>query len=235
MRKQLPLVLMFLTICGTSAGSVLAQKQAKPWKEWSKKDAQKVLSDSPWARLQVDMELTEPSRLQRPRDASINTRLNEERVSYGIRFFSARPVRQALIRVLQLEQKGLDADTVSRMNAFAEKASEDSIVIAVTVEGPDQKPIDKVMQILRAASTPMLRSATYLERSDGKRIYLEQYTPPGRDGFGARFIFPRKVGEKPFLGSESATVRFVSDLGNSIKFDMIFKVADMMFDGKLEY
>jgi hypothetical protein len=121
------------------------------------------------------------------------------------------------------------------MNAFAEKPSEDSIVIAVTVEGQDSKPIDKVMQVLRATSTPMLRSSTYLESSEGKRIYLEQYAPPGRDGFGARFIFPRRVGERLFLGPESATVRFVSDLGNSIKFNMIFKVAAMMLDGKLEY
>jgi hypothetical protein len=235
MRKQLSLILMFLTICATSAGSVFAQKPPKPWKEWSKKDAQKMLSDSPWAKIQVDMNLNEPSQLQRPRDTSINTRLNEERVSYGIRFFSARPVRQAFIRLLQLEQKELDAETVSRMNAFAEKASEDAIVIAVTVEGPHSKPIDKVNQVLRTANTPLLRGSTYLESSDGKRIFLEQYAPPGRDGFGARFIFPRKVGEGPFLGPESSTVRFVSDLGNSIKFYMIFKVADMMLDGKLEY
>jgi hypothetical protein len=237
MRKKLTLVLMFLVICTTGGGALFAQKQPKSWKEWSKKDAEKVLTDSPWSQLQVDMDLTEPTKLQRPRNPDLNTstRLNEERVSYGIRFFSARPVRQAFIRLIQLKQKDLDTDTLTRMNTFAEKASEDSIVIAVTVEGPDTKPIDKVMQVVRAATTSMIKSSTYLERTDGKRIYLEQFTPPGRDGFGARFVFPRRLDERLFITSEVATVRFVSDMGNSIKFDMLFKVSDMMFDGKLEY
>lgn len=236
MRNKLPVVLMFLMLCVTAVGS-FAQKQLKPWSEWSKKDAEKILTDSPWAQMQVDMDLTEPTRLQRPRNPDLNTstRLNEERVSYAIRFFSARPVRQAFIRLLQLEQKEMDGDTMARMSAFAEKPSEDSIVIAVTVEGPDTKPIDKVMQVVRVATTTMLQHTTYLERSDGKRIYLQQFTAPGRDGFGARFIFPRKVDEKPFLTPEISSVRFVSDLGSSIKFDMLFKTSDMMLDGKLEY
>lgn len=236
MRNKLPVVLMALMLCATAVGS-FAQKQPKSWKEWSKKDAEKILTDSPWAQMQVDMDLTEPTRLQRPRNPDLNTstRLNEERVSYAIRFFSARPVRQAFIRLLQLEQKEMDGDTMARMSAFAERPPEDSIVIAVTVEGPDTKPIDKVMQVVRVATTTMLQHTTYLERSDGKRIYLQQFTAPGRDGFGARFIFPRKVDEKPFLTPEISSVRFVSDLGSSIKFDMLFKTSDMMFDGKLEY
>lgn len=232
------LTLLFLTIC-FAAGTATGQKQLKPWQEWSKKDAEQVLTDSPWAHPQVDMDLAEASTLQRARvrgDAEVKTRLNEERVTYAVRFLSARPIRQAFIRLLQLQQKDtLDGDTLSRMTAFAERPSQDLIVIAVTVDGPDTKPIEKVMQVVRVATTATLRSSTYLERGDGERVYLEQYSPPGRDGFGARFIFPRMVDGKPFLTGESTTVRFVSDLGGSIKFAMTYKVKDMMLDGKLEY
>ena len=238
MINKLPLV-MCLTICLMAAGSVVGQKQLKPWKEWSKNDAQKVLNDSPWAHLQIDQDFVEANPLQRPsdpRDTSVDTRLRQnDGMTYGIRFFSARPVRQAFVRMIQLQKKDLAPAMVSRLNTFAELTSEDSVIIAVTIENPDANMLGKAMQIVRNATTPMLKNTTYLERSDGKRVFIDQYTPPGSDGFGARFIFPRMLDGKPFLGPEFTMVRFVSDLGNSIKFHMTYKVKDMMLDGKLEY
>jgi len=226
----------FLTICLIAAGSIAGQKQVKSWKEWPKTDAQKVLNDSPWAHLQVDQDFVEPTPLTRPRDPSVDTRLKQnEGMTYGIRFFSARPVRQAFVRIIQLQRKDLAPEMVSRLNTFAEAASEDSIIIAVTVENPDANMLGKAMQIVRNATTATLKNSTYLERSDGKRVFLEEYTPPGRDGFGARFIFPRLLDGKPFLSPEFTIVRFVSDLDSSIKLHMTYKVKDMMIDGKLEY
>jgi hypothetical protein len=230
---------MFLAICLIAAASVVGQKQLKPWKEWSKNDAQKVLNDSPWAHLQIDQDFVEANPLQRPsdpRDTSVDTRLRQnDGMTYGIRFFSARPVRQAFVRMIQLQRKDLGPDQVSRLNTFAEVLSEDSIIIAVTIENPDANMLGKAMQIVRNATTVGLKNNTFLERNDGKRIFIEQYTPPGGDGFGARFIFPRMVDGKPFLGPEVSTVRFVADLGSSVKFSMTYKVKDMMLDGKLEY
>ena len=236
MKKLLIVILAFYL----AVSPAVAQKKLKPWREWSKTEAEKVLKDSPWAHPQVDMELADPNRLNRSRVAGIGneetrTRLNEERVAYYIRIYSARPIRQAFIRLLQLQQTNIDPETLARMNAFAEKQPEDSIVLAVHVDGPDTKPIEKVMQVLRLESTGTLRSVSYLERSDGKRVYLTEYVPPGRDGVGARFIFPRKLDGQPFLTSKFASVRFISELGSSIKFDMIFKVKEMIVDGEVEY
>src|SRR5215204_2884550 len=108
MIKKLLVVAILLTICATAADSVVGQKQPKPWKEWSKTDAQKILNDSAWAHLQVDQDFVEPSPLTRPIDSSIGARLNQnEGMTYGIRFFSARPVRQAFVRMIQLQRKDL--------------------------------------------------------------------------------------------------------------------------------
>jgi len=236
MKKLLILLLAF----SLAVSSTVAQKKLKPWKEWSKAEAEKVLTDSPWAHPQVDMELADPNRLNRSRvvgigNEDVRTRLNEERVSYFIRIYSARPIRQAFIRLLQLQQPNIDPQTLERMNAFAEKQPEDSIVIAVNVDGPDTKPIEKVMQVLRTETTGTLRSGSYLERSDGQRVYLTEYIRPGKDGVGARFVFPRKLDGQPFLTSTSASIRFISELGGSIKFDMIFKVKEMIVDGEVEH
>ena len=248
MDKRLPVVLMLLLLAVVVVETATGQKQPQSWKEWTRKDAEKILNDSPWAHFQVDTDLSEmffqpttDARTSGGRAPNANSRLEQgatnqaTSMKYGIRFFSARPVRQAFIRMMQLQAKTLDPEMVARMNNFAEVPSEDAIIIAVTVEGTDKRSLGKAMQIIESAATGTLKNSTYLERNDGKRVFLEQYAPPGRDGFGARFIFPRMVNERPFLTTDFNDIRFVAEFGTSIKLNMRFKVADMMLDGKLEY
>jgi hypothetical protein len=239
---------MLLVLAAIGVETVTGQKQPKSWKEWSKKDAEKILSDSPWSHLQVDTDLSEmfyqpttDARTSGGRAPNANSRLEqgatnqETKLTYGIRFFSARPVRQAFIRMIQLQKRDLEPDVVDRMNKYAELPSTDSIIIAVTIEGTDKRSLGKAMQVIESAATGTLKNTTYLERNDGKRVFLEEYLPPGKDGFGARFIFPRMVDERPFLSTDFNDVRFVSEFGTAIKLNMRFKVSDMMLDGKLEY
>ena len=225
-----------------------SQNEAKSWKAWSKKDVEKVLSNSPWAHMQVETDTSElffqptadprtsgsgaPNSGSRLEQGATNQATS---LQYGIRFFSARPIRQAFIRTIQLNQPKLEPDVIARMNSFAELPPDDSIIIAVTIESTEKRMLGKVLQIVNSAATGTLKNTTYLERNDGKRLFLEEYVPPGKDGFGARFIFPRIVNERPFLTPDFAEVRFVSDFGTAIKLNMRFRIADMMLDGKLEY
>ena len=246
--KKVSIVLAFFVLAVIAAETVIGQKQQKPWKEWSKNDAEKILNDSPWGHLQVDTDLSEmffqptaDPRTSGARAPNANSRLEqgatnqETSLKFGIRFFSARPVRRAFIRMIQLQQKNIGPDVVARMNNFAEATSDDAIIIAVTTEGTDKRSLQKAMQIIESAATGTLKNFAYLERNDGKRVFLDEYVPPGRDGFGARFIFPRIVDERPFLSTEYNEVRFVAEFGTAIKLNMRFKIADMMLDGKLEY
>ena len=248
MTRRFSVVLMLLVLAAIGVETVTGQKQPKSWKEWSKKDAEKILNDSPWSHLQVDTDLSEmfyqpttDARTSGGRAPNANSRLEqgatnqETKLTYGIRFFSARPVRQAFIRMIQLQKRDLEPDVVDRMNKYAELPSTDSIIIAVTIEGTDKRSLGKAMQVIESAATGTLKNTTYLERNDGKRVFLEEYLPPGKDGFGARFIFPRMVDERPFLSTDFNDVRFVSEFGTAIKLNMRFKVSDMMLDGKLEY
>lgn len=227
---------------------VEAQKEKKPWTEWSQKETEKMLESSPWARVQKDTDTAElffqptsdqrrsirqaPNSGERLEHGATNQATN---VSYGIRFFSARPVRQAFMRSFQLKQKKLEPEVLERMKLFAETPATDSIIIAVTIGGTDKRSLGEVMQLVESAASGTLKNTTYLERNDGKRLFLTEYVPPGPDGFGARFIFPRSIEENPFLSSEFTDVRFYSEIGTAIKLNMRFKLADMMLDGKLEY
>jgi hypothetical protein len=242
------LLLVLALLWSSFAVGATVQKQKKSWTEWSEKDAEKMLSDSPWAKTQKETDTSElffqptaDPRTAGSRAPNANTRTEQgatnqaTNVNYGIRFFSARPVRQAFVRMIQLRQKNLEPDVVARLNSFAELQSNESIIIAVTIEGTDKRSLGKVMQIVDSAATGTLKNTTYLERNDGKRLFLEEYVPPGKDGFGARFIFPRVVDEQPFLTTDFSDVRFVADFGTTVKLNMRFKISDMMLDGKLEY
>jgi hypothetical protein len=244
----LALILMSVVLISSFDSIVRANQNAKkPWTEWTREEAEKMLSSSPWAQTQKDTDTSEmffrptadprsgaraPNASSRLEQGATNV---ETILTYGIRFFSARPVRQAFVRMIQLQQKDLEPDVVERMKNFAEVPAQDSIIVAVTIEGTDKRSLGKVMQVISSAATGTLKNSTYLERTDGKRLFLEQYVPPGKDGFGARFIFPRIVDGRPFLDTGIDDVRFVSEFGATIKLNMRFKLADMMLDGKVEY
>lgn len=225
---------------------VFAQKQKteKPWTEWTQKEAEKMLSSSPWAQEQVDTDTTEmffsPTNDGRSgRGANPEGRLESGarnqsvNVKFVVRFFSARPVRQALIRLMELKQKP-EPEMIERMHNFATVKSTDSIILTLNYETTDQRYGGVALQAMSSAITATLKNETYLER-DGKRHFLYEYVPPGSDGFGARFIFLRNVDNQPFINSNSGEVRFVTKYPNGIKVDRRFKVSDMIYEGQLEY
>ncbi|HEV8429966.1 MAG TPA: hypothetical protein VGQ41_18845 [Pyrinomonadaceae bacterium] len=90
------------------------------------------------------------------------------------------------------------------------------------------------MQSINSAVTGTLKNETYLERN-GKRLFLEEYIPPGKDGFSARFIFLRTLDGKPFIADNVGDVRFYAKYPRGPKIDRRFKVSDMIYNEELEY
>jgi hypothetical protein len=154
-------------------------------------------------------------------------------VSFQVHFFSARPVRQALARIMEIDNKP-PADVAAKLHQFAEMQSPSSIIVTVTYTSSDQRYSGVVMQEFNSANTGTMKNDVYLQRSDGKQLFLEEYVPPGKDGFGARFIFLREVDGAPFIKDASGELRFYAKYPNGIKVDRRFKLADMMYQGQLE-
>jgi hypothetical protein len=224
-----------------------AQKKDRPWADWSKKEAEKVLEDSPWAQTQTDSDTsqmfyspTSDPRLGARESSTTGARIGEGatnqtiNVKFHVRFYSARPIRQALVRLMELQQKPT-TEVAAKLTAFAEFQSKESTIVTVTFESNDQRYSGSVMQAFNSAVTATLKNNSYLERSDGKRLFLEEYVPPGKDGFGARFIFLRELDGKPFITRDAGEVRFYAEFSNGIKINRRFKIADMTYGGELEY
>ena len=245
MKKLIVAVLLLTTSLSLTSN---AQKKLKPWQEWSRKDAEAVLNDSPWGKTQTDTDTSEmmfrPQAAPDARTGASNSDpLRDERggstnqasvIRYRIRFLSAKPVRQAFARLISLDQAEDNPKVTASLNEFVGRQFDRWIAVSVGFESRDQRYSGAAVQAFASATSASLKNKTYLERKDGKRLYLHLYQPPTADGLGAKFIFDRFVDERPFLNPDSGEVRFVSEVGK-IKLDMRFKVGEMSYEGQLEY
>ena len=241
-KLSVSILLLALVVIHTS------NAQKKSWQEWSRKEAETILNDSSWGKTQTETDISEmmfrPQAAPDARSGRSNADpLRDERggatnqatdIKYRIRFLSARPIRQAFARLIALDQSTEDPKVKKYMDEFVERKFDRWIAVTVGFESRDQRFSGKAIQAFASATTGSLKNSTYLERKDGKRLYLHIYQAPSADGLGAKFIFERIVDERPFLNRESGEVRFVSEI-DTLNLNMRFKVGEMMYDGKLEY
>lgn len=245
--KKLGIILTFVSALVIG---VEAQKKVKPWTEWSEKEALKMLNDSAWGQTQTDTDTSEmfysPNSQNRnpiggrpldtsggsSNDRSTQGQTNQAtNVDYRIRLLTAKPIRQALARRAQIQ----NPDLAEQLKAFAEQHTDKYIVVAVDFESRDRRYSGPAMQIFNSANTGVLKNNTYLENNDGKRLFLQEYIAPINDGMGAKFVFPRTQNNEQFVNEQSGYLRFYSEMAKNIKLNMRFKIADMMYDGRLEY
>ena len=228
--------------------AAVAQKQ-KPWTEWTKKDIEKTLNDSAWGQTQSEGEDQQPSssssaitQVAAPRAADRELNRTGESgetkpsrmVKYHVRFLSAKPVRAAFARMVLLSKSQSNPELTNQLQAFIDRDFNDYIVVSVGVEVGDEKVAGPVMRAFSSATTEALQKSVFLERKDGKKLFLMEYRAPVEDGMGAKFIFPRKLDGQPFL-SENDSVRFVAQFNDKMKLSTRYKLSDMCYDGKLEY
>jgi hypothetical protein len=240
-------ILLLCSVFILATVSASAQKD-KPWTEWSEKDAVKVMTDSAWGQTQTEYTEAPPSGgavTDTQRKDAINLKGADKTesgetlgrknaglsTSYHLAFLTAKPVRQAFVRYLELKKPETPADQAAERRAFIDRDFGDYIVVTLKVDGNDKTKVDPAKQLL-SGDPKAFKDTAYLERKDGKRVAMMDYRAP--DIFGAKFIFPRTLDGKPFLDATSGEVRVYMEIGKT-KVNRKFKVAEMMYDGKLEY
>lgn len=261
--KKRALVASGLTLLLTCSFIASAQWNKKPYTEWSEKEAMKLLNDSPWGQTQTFTDTSRSSSTQRSGSGSVTAIAEVVNVHFRVRLLSAKSTRQAYVRVMELQQKQkLPEQVAARMKAFATAEFPDYIVVTVTPES--DKPSNMLQQanaVLYKITTNEIKNSTYLVVNSGRRVFLSEYQPPGKDGLGARFIFPRLVDGEPFVSEKSGEILFHTDLSGGSALDSTlpntaipnrdsstatassfgftintrYRVKDMLFEGKLDY
>jgi len=234
----------------------------KPPTQWNAKQVRKMLTDSPWARKMTLAHIAQSSALDEnagggqsgmgsPRTAVDPPRgygadkgsgMHGEKeifYSYTVRFFSAQPVRQAYVRLTQLDK---DYDRMSfegkrefdtRM-ARAFPVSLPDIVVAIDFESNDRKLLMEVNRQLRQATRDTLNQQAYLISDHLGRIYLKDYFPPSSDGTGAKLVFPRLVDGEPVVLAKDRLVKLEFMVpGTDHKVYIEWTVKDLICDGQV--
>ena len=215
-----------------------AQIDKKPYTEWTEKEAEKLLEKSGWAQTQVftDTSGTFSTGPGRTVNSNQTRSAGVDQVNFHIRFLSAKPVRQAISRIMEIRQHNEMSDQMAaQLKSFATSDFPDFVVVTLTVDGSQSGGrLQEATALLNKLTTADLKNNTYLLIKD-QRVFLQEYQAPRRDGLGARLIFPRTVDGKPIIEAESDEVRFVSELASTFKLNMRYKIKDMIYQGKLEY
>ena len=237
----------------------ISAQTLKPWTEMAKKEAEKLLNDSPWGQTQTDTDTTEmfysptkagTSSIGRPEASkapptnqqSINNNRADQgatnqavSINYRVRLLSAKPVREAISRMVMLGSATPAEDVAALMQTFVDRDFSEYIVISVLFDSLDGRYSGPAMQAFASATADTLRNKTYLERKDGKRLYLLDYRSPQADGLGAKFVFERSPDGRLFINGDSGNFRFYSEVGDKIKLNVKYNVPELVYNGVLEY
>lgn len=223
-----------------------AQWDKKPYAEWSEREATKVLNDSPWAKTQVftsagvtfNTGISGSSGIGATRSGKPPDRPTDSlHVNFRVRFLSAKPIRQAASRLIELKKKGSGGEELAEvLKNFASGEFLEYIIVAIDCDSDEPgSNAQEAKSLLHRSGTANLKNNTYLEIKGGKKVFLQEFQTPKPDGLGARFIFPRLIDGKPFITPESEEIHFFTELSGSYRLDRRYKTKDMMYEGKFEY
>jgi hypothetical protein len=204
----------------------------KSYKEWSEKECSEMLQNSPWAR-----DYTQQS--------AVTIMGNDDRtlsdskppyLKYQVQFRSALPVRQAIIRMAQIDQKYDDLKPEQKQQfdkqaeSFLAQDMSKIVIVYITYETNLPTLYLDIAHDLKSKTTESVVPEAYLYGSKGDKVLLRQFIAPQGAQRSFQFIFPRQYKGKEILGPK--------DKGLNLEFFdiyMEFKTDKMQLNGKVEY
>lgn len=220
-------------VCATAASGQVWEK--KEYTKWSKGDCQKILSDSPWASTYtIGTVLFQPVN----QESAVSGRDTQPQMTYTAQFWSAKPVRQAIVRLQQLagkydklsaEQKKVFDDRVAQ---FLEMDSSEQVVIQVAYAGSQAFMLSVVRYWRQKTEGDLMQSFTLI--AEGKRVSPVKVVQSTGGGNELQLIFPRKINGEPLLTENSKEMR-LEIIDPNETFTIPFKVKNMKLGSELVY
>ena len=204
------------------------------YQSWSLTQAIQVLNSSPWARHETYTQVI----------SGVGSGVSGEKEIFNtfyVRFLSAKPLREALVRVQQLEfgyEELSDGDR-QRFDQFARDSLlsgfGDWIVVAVSFRSNDPNEESSVRRFFEKETPETLKNKAFLSTEQFSQVRMHTYFPPRDEGIGAKFVFPRESDGAPIVSetSESITFELLDVPAASPRLRARFRVKDMLVNGKL--
>ncbi len=246
-------------VIGIFAAAVCAQDvvKTKPFTEWSKKEAETVLENSPWA-VRQELRMHFDQHTQKAAGTYNGNSIGGEQQSltlvstdvpvdflFTLRLRSALPVRQALVRLKQLETPDTGKLNEKDRQAFVAQvkgllecpACTDNYVITLSSKSANTPGADAVYTTFKGGRILDLKRYIYLANEQGERRELVHFVAPKVPGDEAIFFFPRLDSKgAPLLttASKDLLVNLSDKQVNSVT-NFKIDVSALMLNGKVEF
>ncbi len=242
----------------TLAALVCAQEVwiTKPYSQWSKKESEGVLNNSPWAskqelRIAFDKHsqkaagsysgVSSASAAQAQTEVSSDVPVDFQ---FTLRLRSALPVRQAIVRMKQLETdleklspKDLAAFDTQIKGLLECPACVGNYVITLSSKSSNSPGADAVFATFKGGRLADLQRFIYIANERGEQRWLVHFVAPKAPGDEAIFFFPR-LDDKgaPLLSPENKEllINLTDKQVNSVA-NFKIDVSKLVLNGKIEF
>ena len=263
-KSSLALLALALPLVATAPGQGGEVWQRKDYRQWSQAECQKLLESSPWVKThtlaQVVIESLQspqspapagvpavPDPTVGPVTSATADRSREQRpeIKYTVQFRSALPVRQAMVRLMQIAQK-YDQMQPAQKQAIDQNAEEflaksfpDTAVVFVSFTSNVREYQLDLSRYWQSQTTDTLKNSAFLIGSNGERIPPISYVWAG-NGKDFQLVFPRAYKDQPAAvpGDKAIQLEFVHPRIRQQRESRVlleFKLEKMMMQGKLVF
>ena len=208
MRKLLANLALLLAMATPAMGQEFWEK--RPYTEWSKEQCLKLLHDSPWAKT---FTITYGKVDQFGQPTKGEARQTEQKIFYYAQLRSALPVRQAVVRLAQIQNRYDKMSVADRRDFDASTArflgaQYDTIIVHVDYE-TDVEFFDRDLAAYWQGRTPgeAINDSVYLTTSQGTRVTPKDFKVQHGAARAFEYTFPREVNGEPFVTASVESIR----------------------------
>ncbi len=205
-RRMAIVALAALAVAGVARAEDFWVK--KEWKSWSANECKKLLEDSPWARKWGRSEVRE---VPFGRPTSGTGRESEPEIHYVVQLRSALPVRQAVVRMAQIDTK-YDQLNPQQKKQFDDNAarylgqSYDTIVVHVLYGSNVQLYEREMARVWQGYPEGTVPQDATLINARGQRVPAMRLVSKPGGAYEFELIFPRLVNNVPFVQPDDKSV-----------------------------
>ena len=243
------------------AGIATAQEKEtdSAYRQWTKADVIKLLSDSPWSKTQTQR-VTRRGQVRSiagqaesdgsqggpsmGRTGQLTSAEDAYDYTFTMRLRSALPVRQAIVRLVQLdsnydqmkkdERKAFDQQTRELLEC---KECADYYVVSVGFASSNNSVTDLIYQWFNGQTLPGIKGYVYLANERGGRRDLARFIPPKAPGEEVFFLFPRldEKGQPLFTPEDKKLIFRMSDIKANSVTNFSLDIPKLIVNGKVEF
>jgi hypothetical protein len=241
MRNSIQRLVVFLLLASVGAAQSGDYWQKKDYRQWTERECRKLLEDSPWANIHnVSQVFLDQIHI----DSTSRERQSNPRILYRVQIRSATPVKQALVRLSQIDSNydEMTADARQAFDKNVEKVLSDNnaqfVVMHVSYTANVQNDDRELGRYWHSQTTERLKNLVFLIGGGGVKVPLSIYRPGEGASREFQFVFPREYNGRPVIGPGDKTLKLEFNHPNIRGAERVlieFKTEKMMMQGSPVY